>query len=367
MEKRIRVGVLFGGRSCEHEVSVTSARSVLEAIDRSKYEVMLIGISKEGRWLTAHDARRLLQPRVVHGEDLLPTVLDYPGGGDLLIQDAAGATTDRRPVDVIFPILHGPYGEDGTVQGLLELAGVPYVGAGVVGSAVGMDKEMTRRILRAEGLPQVDHVVVRRVRWEREPGAVAQEVEARFAYPVFVKPVNLGSSVGITKAHDAAEFRAGVDLAAQFDYKIMVEADAGDCREVEVAVLGNEEPQASVPGEVVPGHEFYDYDAKYVDNSSQLAIPARLSEGAASRVRELAVRVFQVVEAAGMARVDFFVGRQDESILVNEINTIPGFTPISMYPKLWEASGIPYRELIDRLIQLALERHADRGKTRTAL
>ena len=367
MSEKIRVGVLFGGRSCEHEVSVISARSLMEAIDEEKYEVVLIGIDKGGRWLAAGDAQRLLGPGVVEGDDLWPVVLDYPGTRELVVQGDAGAMPASQAVDVIFPILHGPYGEDGTVQGLLELAGVAYVGAGVVGSAVGMDKEMTRRIFRAEGIPQVEYAVVRRSRWEREPGAVQQEIEARLAYPVFIKPVNLGSSIGVTKAHDSDEFRAGMDTAAQFDYKVMVEAEAADCREVEVAVLGNEEPRASVAGEIVPGNEFYDYDAKYIDDNSELIIPARVSVETAEAVRGMALRAFGVLEGAGLARVDFFVGREDESILLNEVNTIPGFTPISMYPKLWAASGIPYPELIDRLIELALERHRDRQKTRTAL
>jgi D-alanine-D-alanine ligase len=364
---KIRVGVLFGGRSCEHEVSVISARSVVEAIDKDRYEVLLIGISKEGRWLVAGDARRLLQTRVVQGDDLLPVVLDYPGTRELIVGDGGRPGRTSLAVDVVFPILHGPYGEDGTVQGLLELAGVAYVGAGVVGSAVGMDKEVARRVFAAEGLPQVDYRVVRRQRWEREPDLVRREIETRFAYPVFIKPVNLGSSVGIAKAHDSGQFRAGMDQAAQFDYKIMVEAEAADCREVEVAVLGNEDPQASLPGEIVPGNEFYDYDAKYIDDNSQLIIPARISPAAAGQVRQMALRAFRAIEAAGLSRVDFFVGKQDERIYVNEVNTMPGFTPISMYPKLWEASGIPYGDLIDRLIRLALERHADRQKTRTAL
>lgn len=366
MSRKIRVGVLFGGRSCEHEVSVISARSLVEAIDQDKYEVVLIGITKEGRWLTAAAAQRLLESRVIQGDDLLPVVLDYPGSRELVIEGKAGQRTSQA-IDVIFPLLHGPYGEDGTVQGLLELAGVAYVGAGVVGSAVGMDKEMSRRVFRAEGLPQVEYAVIRRQRWEREPKAVQREIEARFSYPVFIKPVNLGSSVGVVKAHHGEEFRAGMDQAIQFDYKVMVEAEAANCREIEVAILGNEEPQASVPGEIVPGNEFYDYNAKYLDDNSELIIPARLSPETTEKVRQMALRAFRAVEAAGLSRVDFFVDKEDESIYLNEINTMPGFTPISMYPKLWAASGIPYPELIDRLIELALERHADRQRIRTTL
>lgn len=367
MSEKIRVGVLFGGRSCEHEVSVTSARSLMEAIDKDKYEVILIGISKEGRWLTAGSAHRLLQAGVVEGDDLLPVVLDYPGTKELIAQGNETPRGASQAVDVIFPILHGPFGEDGTIQGLLELAGIAYVGAGVVGSAVGMDKEMTRRVFRAEGLPQVDYVVIRRHRWEKEPDAVQREIEALFPYPLFIKPVNLGSSIGVTKAHDGEEFCRGMDEAASFDYKVMIEAEAPNCREIEVAVLGNEEPQASVVGEIVPGNEFYDYDAKYIDDNSDLIIPARISPETTTKVRQLALKTFCAVEAAGLSRVDFFINKEDESVYINEINTIPGFTPISMYPKLWEASGISYSELIDRLIQLALERHQDKQKTRTAL
>ena len=368
MGEKIRVGVLFGGRSCEHEVSVTSARSVLEAIDQDRYEVTMIGISKEGRWLIAEDALQVLQAGVVEGENLLPVMLDYPGTRELVPQDPRQiGRTGGQAVDVIFPLLHGPYGEDGTVQGLLELAGVAYVGAGVLGSAVGMDKEMMKRVFRAEGLPQVDCAVVRRKNWEADPEAVRREIEARFSYPCFIKPVNLGSSVGITKAHDPEEFARGMDQAAAFDYKIMVEEAVENCREVECAILGNEDPRASVVGEIIPGNEFYDYDAKYVDDNSELIIPAPIAPQTAAQVQQLAIQAFRAVEAAGLARVDFFVRRDDETVFINEINTIPGFTPISMYPKLWEATGIGYGELIDRLIQLALERHQEKLKTRTTL
>ena len=362
-EDKIRVGVLFGGRSCEHEVSVTSARSILASIDRSKYDVTMIGISKEGRWLVAGDATQVLDAGIVAGDDLLPVVLDYPGSTLMSVE------SDRaeQAVDVIFPILHGPFGEDGTVQGLLELAGVAYVGSGVVGSAVGMDKEMMKRAFRGEGIPQVDYRVVRRNRWRLQPASVKSEIEATFSYPLFIKPVNMGSSVGVVKAHDDEEFAKGMNEAAEYDYKIIIEAEAVDCREVEISVLGNENPQTSVIGEVVPGNEFYDYDAKYVDDNSELHIPAQLRPETERRIAELAVKVFQTVEAAGMGRVDFFVRREDEFVFVNEINTIPGFTPISMYPKLWEASGVPYAELIDRLIQLALERREDRRNSRAVL
>jgi D-alanine-D-alanine ligase len=365
MPDRVRVAVLFGGRSCEHEVSVVSARSVIAAIDRQRYDVVMIGIDKSGRWLCAHDAQRLLGRDVVAGDDLVPVSLDYPGGGQLVA--AGSGSGDRQSIDVVFPLLHGPFGEDGTVQGLLELAGVAYVGAGVGGSAVGMDKELSRRVFAAEGLPQVEYTVVRRHRWERERESACAEIESRFPYPVFVKPVSLGSSIGVAKAHDGAQLRAGIDAAAQYDYKIMVEAAAQNCREVEVAVLGNEEPEASVPGEIVPGHEFYDYSDKYLDDRSRLIVPARLGPAMTEQVRNLAVRAFRAVEGAGLARVDFFVDPNDQAVWINEINTMPGFTPISMFPRLWQASGLSYPQLVDRLIELALARHRDRQRTRTAL
>ena len=363
---KTRVAILFGGRSCEHEVSVISARSLAAAIPRDRYDVILVGISKRGEWLTAGDAARMLAADTVVQGEHLPATLDYTTARGLIV-GAPGFDSVSQAVDVIFPLLHGPFGEDGTVQGLLELADVAYVGAGVVGSAVGMDKELSRRVFMAEGLPQLAYSVVRRSRWEHERERVLGELEQALQYPVFVKPVSLGSSVGIGKAASRGELAAAVDTAAQFDYKMMVEAAASDCREVEVAVLGNEDPQASVPGEIIPGHEFYDYEAKYFDDSSELIIPARISAGTATRVRELAVRAFRAVEAAGLSRVDFFVSKTDDSVYLNEINTMPGFTPNSMYPKLWQASGIDYPELIHRLIQLALERQRDKQRTRTAL
>lgn len=366
MSDKIRLGILFGGRSAEHEVSVRSARSVLEAIDRDKYDVTMIGIDREGKWLAAGNAARVLQAGKVEGDDLLPAVLNYAGDRELMVQNGAapGATSSRK-LDVIFPILHGPYGEDGTVQGLLELADVAYVGSGVLGSAVAMDKDMMKRVFRAAGFPQVDHTAVLRRRWRQEREAVQREIERDFVFPVFVKPANMGSSVGITKAHDGAELALGMDTAARFDRKIIVEEAALECREVECSVLGNDDPEVSVVGEIVPANEFYDYEAKYVDDNSELIIPARIRAETAAAVRDLAREAFLAVEASGLARMDFFVGKETEEILLNEINTLPGFTPISMYPKLWDASGLSYGELVDRLIQLALERHRDRQQTST--
>lgn len=362
MGGKIRVGVLFGGRSAEHEVSVVSARSMLAAIDRDKYELVMVGISKEGRWLICDDAQHMSTAAEVQERGLLAVSLDYWGGRQLV---APGAVA--RELDVVFPILHGPYGEDGTVQGLLELADIAYVGAGVVGSAVGMDKEMMKRAFAAEGLPQLDYAVVRRSRWRRESEQILDELCMRFAWPLFVKPANLGSSVGVSRAADRRALQASIEEAAHYDYKVVVEEAAVDCREVEVAILGNEDPQASIAGEIEPSNAFYDYRAKYVDDNSALHIPARIAPEVAEKVRAMGVRAFRAVEAWGLSRVDFFVGRQDERIYINEINTMPGFTPISMYPKLWEASGLSYSALIDRLIALALQRHEDKKQNRTSL
>ena len=344
---KIRVAVLFGGRSAEHEVSITSARSLLQAIDRDKYDVTMIPITKEGRWLPASEAPQVLEAGIAAGE----------WSGSPLV--TVGSDEPAPHMDVVFPLLHGPFGEDGTVQGFLELAGVAYVGSGVLGSAVGMDKEMMRRALRAEGLPTVESVTVLRSRWRAQASSVQSEIETRFSYPVFVKPANMGSSVGISKVADQHGLRRAMDEAARYDRKIIVEADAGLCREVECAVLGYEDPRVSVVGEIVSAGEFYDYNAKYVADSSKLIIPANLGKETTETVQEFSRRAFLAVDACGLARVDFFVAAGGE-VIVNEINTMPGFTPISMYPKLWEASGVSYGDLIDQLIQLALQRHADR-------
>jgi D-alanine-D-alanine ligase len=364
MAKKIRVGVLFGGRSCEHEVSVTSARSVLAAIDRDQYDITMIGIDKTGHWLKAGDALKVLATNTVGGDDLRPVVLNHTDGG-LMASD--GTPMSDGQLDVVLPLLHGPYGEDGTVQGLLELAGTAYVGCGVLGSAVGMDKEMMKRVFRAEGLPQLDYSAVRRRRWHQDRAAVQAQVEAQLDYPLFFKPANLGSSVGVCKAHGPEEFAACMDEAAAYDQKIIIEATAIDCREIECAILGNDNPQASVLGEVIPSNEFYDYSAKYVDDNSQLIIPAQLPPETTASVQALAIKAFQAIDAAGLSRVDFFVGKTDNQVYLNEINTLPGFTPISMYPKLWAASGLEYGALIDRLIQLALERHSERQDIRSVL
>ena len=361
-KEKVRVAVLFGGKSGEHEVSLASARSIMAVMDRRKYEVFPVGISRSGRWLTRGDPMLLLTA----GEGGLPddecTSLVSSGGRELV----PGTSESRFPaVDVVFPVLHGPFGEDGTVQGLLELADLPYVGAGVLGSALGMDKAAQKAVLRVNGLPVVEHLMIKRKAWRAHPEEVVADVEARFGYPLFVKPANLGSSVGISKAHNRGELRSGLDLAARYDRRMLVEV-AINAREIECSVLGNDKPIASVLGEVVPCNEFYDYNAKYIDDASELHIPADLPEETTKLIQDLSVRTFLAIDCAGMARVDFFLCRDTGTVYVNELNTIPGFTEISMYPKLWEASGIRYPELIDRLIELAIERWEDKHRSETS-
>lgn len=368
MNSKVQVGLIFGGRSGEHEVSLMSAQGVMGAIDKSKYEVVPIGITKQGRWLAAGDPWQALNSGMPTGSKPAALLAEPSEQGllSLEVQESERELTAVQlgQLDVIFPILHGPYGEDGTVQGLLELAGIPYVGAGVTASAVGMDKAVFKDVVSARGLPIVPHLVIKRKTWEGDPDQTLAQIEAELGYGCFVKPANLGSSVGITKAHSRQELRAALDEAAQYDRKLVVEA-AIDAREIEVSVLGNDEPIASVPGEIVPCNEFYDYAAKYIDGESELLIPAPISEEMANAIRQLAIDAYLAIDCAGMARVDFLLDRQSQQVYLNEVNTLPGFTPISMYPKLWEASGISYQELIHRLIQLALERHADKSRSAT--
>jgi D-alanine-D-alanine ligase len=391
MEK-LRVGILFGGRSGEHEVSLLSAASVLNTIDKDKYEVVPIGITKDGRWLTAEHAEYLLtgklvlEPRNLRAGDpdttspaavlargeavVVPPEPVHRQSGLVPFQTDAGLmrrASDRAiNVDVIFPVLHGTFGEDGTIQGLLELADIPYVGAGVLGSAAGMDKDIMKSLFMAAGIPIVKHVTILRSAWEHDSKKVQKLVESKLTYPAFVKPANLGSSVGISKAHNRKELGPAIEEAAKFDRKIVIEQGVGGkkekAREIECSVLGNDEPSASVPGEIVPGKEFYDYTAKYVDEGSQLIIPAKLTKAETKKVQQLAVAAFQAVDCSGLARVDFLMDPKTRKIYLNEINTMPGFTAISMYPKLWAASGLAYADLIDRLIQLGIERHADKKK-----
>src|SRR6267378_1595174 len=393
--KKLRVGVLFGGRSGEHEVSLLSAASVVNAIDKSKYEVVPIGITKDGRWLTAGDAERLLAGR--HHEekhlragdpDATPGAAVLASGEAVIVppqpvhrstgtltpfQTDASALTRRASdrainVDVIFPVLHGTFGEDGTIQGLLELADIPYVGAGVLGSAAGMDKDIMKALFRAAGLPIVKHVTILRGDWDADPKKAEKTVDRQLKYPVFVKPANLGSSVGISKARTKKELGPAIYEAAKFDRKIVIEQGVGGAkhkaREIECSVLGNDRPQASVPGEIVPVTEFYDYSAKYLDEGSELIIPAKITKAETKKVQELAIRAFQAVDCSGLARVDFLMDPKTRKLYVNEINTMPGFTAISMYPKLWAASGLSYPDLIDRLIQLGIERHQEKKRNR---
>jgi len=361
---RTRVLLLFGGRSAEHEVSVVSARSVYAAIDRERYDVVLAGIDQQGRWyFGGKNNESLLSTTTVVPDKQVPARLST-AGTSLVSED--GDDLPDSEFDVVFPLLHGPYGEDGTVQGLLELAGLAYVGAGVAASAVGMDKALARAIFAASGLPQTQYSVIARSDWRRAQVPVLERLEGEYDYPLFVKPANLGSSVGISKVHDRQELQAGLELASQYDTKLIVERSVENARELECAVLGNEYPKASGVGEIIPGAEFYDYTTKYIDDQSELVIPAELEKSESEAIQELAIRTFKAIDCSGLARVDFFM-RPDGSVLVNEINTMPGFTPISMYPKLWAAAGVAYGDLVDRLIQFGLERHLDRKDLQSTL
>lgn len=402
--KKLRVGILFGGRSGEHEVSLLSAASVLDAIDRTRYDVVPIGITKQGRWVTASDAERLLagdasspaldastlragDPEstptgtvVAQRDEVAMSPVPGPGdrgvGGPVDIQ-ASAATAGVLSVDVLFPVLHGTFGEDGTIQGLFELAEIAYVGSGVLGSAAGMDKDVMKRLFASARLPIVKHVTFLRAEWQLHPRKTVAVLEAALRYPVFVKPANLGSSVGISKAHDRSELGPAITLAARYDRKIVVEQGVGGrrgkARELEVAILGNGHPEASVVGEIVPGKEFYDYEAKYQNEGSQLIIPAKLTRDQAKQVRSMAVAAFKACDCAGLARVDFLMEQptagsvRKPRIYLNEVNTMPGFTSISMYPKLWAATGVGYKELITRLIDLALERRGEKNQTTYSL
>ena len=358
---------MFGGRSGEHEVSLTSADSVMKALDPEKYEVVPMGITRQGGWRIGAPARKLTDsavslPAILENGRPVTASVDPSRPALILLNPGRSAEETAQAVDVIFPLLHGTFGEDGTVQGLLELAGIPYVGAGVLGSAVGMDKDVMKRLFRDAGLPVVPWVLVMRDEWEGDPREVRARIEKTIRYPLFVKPANLGSSVGISKVAKSRELSAALTLAAKYDRKIVVEK-AVNAREIECSVLGNDRPVASVPGEIVPVNEFYDYEAKYLKEGSELIIPAQLTQAQRQRVQELAARAFRATDCAGMARVDFLLDRRTGKFFVNEINTIPGFTPISMFPKLWESSGLPYPKLLDRLIELAFERHRDKSRT----
>jgi D-alanine-D-alanine ligase len=374
--KKLRVGIIYGGRSGEHEVSLASAASVFQSLDPERYEAIAIRIEKNGRWTLPPEPPKVMKAADVikgtlGGDAAVPSPaaaparetypMAYPGGDTLMT-----GTTGMK-LDVVFPVLHGPYGEDGTVQGLLELANVPYVGAGVLASAVGMDKAAMKLVFAAKGLPICDYEVVLKRDWQRDERVVMERVAGRLGFPVFVKPANLGSSVGISKAKHATELRTAIALAAQFDRKIVIEAAVPKAREIEVAVLGNDEPEASVPGEIIPGGEYYDYEAKYVSDNSRTVIPAAIDAARSAEVRALAIAAFKAIDGAGMARVDFLLAGDGQQLFLNEVNTIPGFTTISMYSKMWDASGLPYAQLLDRLIALAIERHGEKQQLRTSM
>jgi len=391
MAKKLRVGILFGGRSGEHEVSLLSAASILKAIDRKKFDVVPIGITKDGRWLAAGEANNLLEgdnspvtrrlragdPEATPGARLL-----HEGIPTLLAPEPAQSTksltvSSSRPaganLDVVFPVLHGTFGEDGTIQGLFELAGIAYVGSGVLGSSAGMDKDVMKRLFAQAKLPIVKHVTLLRANWEKQPRKAIAQVEATLKYPLFVKPANLGSSVGISKAHDRSELGPALALAAKYDRKLVVEqgvsgggrgGQSAKARELEVGVLGNDDPKTSVVGEIIPGKEFYDYEAKYLSEGSVPVIPAKLTKAETKQIREMAIAAFRACDLSGLARVDFLMEPDGKRrIYLNEVNTLPGFTEISMYPKLWQATGVSYQDLITHLIELALERHAEKTRT----
>jgi D-alanine-D-alanine ligase len=359
---KLRVGVIFGGRSGEHEVSLVSAGSVLQALDPAKYDVVPIGITRAGRWISSPHAMAMLKERT--GLETAPgcVLMPEPGHEGLLLLSEAKPSVGS--LDVIIPLVHGTYGEDGTLQGLLELADIPYVGAGVLGSALGMDKIVQKQLFIRAGLRIAKYTWHLSALCQQEPGKVARDVEKTLRYPIFVKPANTGSSVGITKAHTRAELQKGMADASTYDRKVIFEQGVADAREIECSVLGNDAPLASVCGEVIPSNEFYDYDAKYVDGASRAEIPARLPRRMSDQIRKMAVRAYVAIDCAGMARADFFVTRRKGTVYINELNTIPGFTSISMYPKLWEASGLSFPALLDRLIELAIQRHAEKARLR---
>ena len=368
--KKTSLGILFGGRSCEHEVSVRSASSILKAIDRNQYDVHLIGIDKSGRWHLSDDLEKIthcgaVEPfaRETAASTAVSLALHHQGN---LTGPAKGTDPAKRShpaipaLDIIFPVLHGTFGEDGTLQGVLEMAGIPYVGCGVAASALAMDKALSKKVFEAHGIPQAGYTVLTIFDWKEDRHLALTTTEESLGYPLFVKPANLGSSVGISKAKNRDELVQAIHTAFEFDNKIVMEESMENCLEIECSVLGNQHPKASVPGEIIPGAEFYNYETKYLDDKSQLVIPAPLDDPTTERVQSLAIAAFKAIDGNGLARVDFFVHRETGAITLNEINTLPGFTPISMYPKLWAASGVPYAELINRLIQLAFERHHSR-------
>jgi len=361
-ENKLHIAVIFGGRSGEHDVSLMSARSVLSVLDPAKYEVTQIGITREGTWLTGDDVLDNFENNKTDG--LLPVVVfpDPSDNGIYVIEGFSGLKKWAN-IDVFYPVLHGTFGEDGTLQGLLELADVAYVGAGVVGSSVGMDKGIFKDVMVANNIPVVDTLVVSRGEIEKDMKSIIQKAEALSEYPLFTKPANLGSSVGVTKCNNSSDLQEGLIEAASFDRRVLIQKGIKDVREIEVSVLGNDDPIASTPGEILPSREFYSYESKYIDGTSGYDIPAKLPEETLEMIRDYAIRAYKAIDCAGMARVDFFVEKDTDKVYLNELNSLPGFTKISMYPKLWEASGLPYNKLVDRLIELAMERKAERDHT----
>lgn len=362
--KKINVMVVFGGKSGEHDVSLMSAASILRAMNTEKYNIIPVGITKNGIWKQCEcTIEEIESGHWENGVNLVSEIQNSQQNASLPAQLNCGplslSSQQIENIDVVFPVLHGPFGEDGTIQGLLEMMGLPYVGAGVLASAVAMDKGMTKKLLEASGIPQANYSLIKRKDFQKNPHFIVEQVEAQFQYPVFVKPANLGSSVGISKAKNPDQLIKALQLAAKYDRRIIVEEFING-REIECAVLGNDEAIASIPAEIIPSHEFYDYQDKYFDGTSQYVIPAQLSDQIIEKIRQMAVEVYQLLDCTGLARVDFFVERGNDRILLNEVNTMPGFTKISMYPKMWEATGLPYEKLIDRLIELAIERHQDR-------
>ncbi|MBW7474888.1 D-alanine--D-alanine ligase [Paenibacillus oenotherae] len=367
MGEKVRVGLVYGGRSGEHEVSLQTALAVMKAFDYDKYEIKPFYISKSGEWRSGSillappselELLRLADGNAQSGLEALTPVFNGLSGA--LVEGGARAV-DRKPLDVVFPLLHGTFGEDGTIQGMLEMANIPYVGAGVLASAVGMDKVMMKKVFAQEGLPQCVFRYFNRTQWEKDPAFFVMEIEVALGYPCFIKPANLGSSVGISKARNREELIAGVEYALRFDRKVIVE-EFVDAREIEVSVLGNDEPRASVCGEIATSSEFYDYKAKYMDGKSMMHIPAGIPAETAESIREMAIRAYLAIDGSGLSRVDFFMRKLDGALFINEVNTMPGFTPYSMYPLMWKESGVSYSELLDTLIELAISRHAEKQR-----
>ncbi len=359
---KIRVGVIFGGRSAEHEVSLVSASSIIGALDKKKYEIIPIGITPEGEWISSRDALKLLKEKKQFHNEGKVALLPEPTKNNFITITPKRSILSQKHLDVIFPVLHGTYGEDGTIQGLFELANIPYVGAGVLGSSVGMDKVITKQLCEQAGISVTPYIWFVTQEYAKYTKKILTAIEIKLGYPCFIKPANLGSSVGISKAHNRKQLVESIKLASKYDRKILVEKSIEHAREIEVSVLGNDDPIASVPGEIISSNEFYDYYAKYIDGKSNSIIPADLAKKVVKKIKDVAIQGFNAIECAGMARVDFLLTRRANKIYFNEINTIPGFTSISMYPKLWEATGIPYKKLLDRLIELAIERHINKQR-----